>query len=115
MSTSGTVGTAVGEFVAAGEPSWTLPLQLCNSDTEKSAKEPVSASAFKVVVRMLRLLNGCSYGCDGAAPSGCVRASGKFDGAGADNSACDARLLWTCEFSWFAAATFCEFISAITS
>jgi hypothetical protein len=60
VSTSGTVGTAVGEFVAAGEPSWTLPLQLCNSDTEKSAKEPVSASPFKVVVRMLRLLNGCS-------------------------------------------------------
>lgn len=60
MSTSGTVGTAVGEFVAAGKPSWTLPLQLCNSDTEKNAKEPVSASAFKVVVRMLRLLNGCS-------------------------------------------------------
>ena len=51
MSTSGTVGTAEGEFVAAGEPSWTLPLQLCNSDMEKSAKELVSASTFKVVVK----------------------------------------------------------------
>ena len=60
MSTSGTVGTAEGEFVAAGETSWTLPLQLCNSDMERSAKEPVSARAFKVVVRMPRLLNGCS-------------------------------------------------------
>ena len=60
MSTSGTVGAAVGEFVAVGEPCCTPPLQLCNRESDKSTKEPVSANVFKGDVRMGCVLNGCS-------------------------------------------------------
>jgi|SRR5215469_4467793 len=83
LSTSGTVGIAVGEFVAAEELSWTLPLQPSNSDIETKVKELVKASTFKVV--KIRCMPGNPQGCDGAAESCCVRISGRLDGAGADN------------------------------